>query len=68
MSAIFHALFKSKAEKLKEQKAALDAEIALLDLEKEVVERSKLRDKKREELDRLKSGQQPGQKSRKANR
>jgi hypothetical protein len=64
MSAIFHVLFKSRAEKLKEQKAAVDAEIALLDLEREVVEKERLRDKKREELARLKSGQPPSQRSR----
>lgn len=54
--SVWHLFFPSREQKLRDEKAALDREIALLQLEKEVEEKRKERDKVRGEVDRLKSG------------
>lgn len=57
--SVRHFFFPSKEQKLRDEKARLDREIAALNLEKEVELKKKERDKIRGEVDRLKSGLPP---------
>lgn len=60
---------RSRESVLKLDKAELESQIKLLDLEKEVLLKKQERDKKREEVDRLRLGPPPSdQKARRPNR